>query len=67
MSTEAIIVTGIVVAVVSAIAISFFRTKSNAHLDTSQSWAEPTSAEMLEKIKNDLEDIKQRLQDQAEE
>lgn len=67
MSTEAIIVTGIVVAVVSAIAISFFRTKSNVHLDTSQSWAEPTSAEMLEKIKNDLEDIKQRLQDQAEE
>ena len=66
MTTDVMIVLGIVVATVVGIAISFFRTKSNTQLDTSQSWAEPTSAETLEKIKNDLEDIKQKLQDQAE-
>lgn len=67
MSAEAIIVTGIVMAVVSAIAISFFRTKSTPEIDTSGSWADPTTKEMMEQLKNDLEEIKQKLQDQVEE
>ena len=66
MNTEVIVVTGIVVVAVAAIAISFFRTKSTPGIDTSGSWADPTTKEMMEQLKNDLEEIKQKLQDQAE-
>jgi len=67
MNTEVIVVTGIVVVAVAAIAISFFRTKSTPEIDTSGSWADSTTKEMMEQLKNDLEEIKQKLQDQAEE
>jgi uncharacterized membrane-anchored protein YhcB (DUF1043 family) len=66
MKTDVIIVLGIVVATVVGIAISFFRTKSTTKIDTPQS-LEPDFTEMLEKIKHDLEEIKQKLQDQIEE
>jgi len=67
MTTDVMIVLGIVVATVVGIAISFFRTKSSNELDTTQSWAKTTMTEDLEQIKKDLESIKQRLQDQVEE
>jgi len=64
MTTDVMIVIGIVVATVVGIAISFFKTKSNPEIDTSGSWANPTTKEMMEQLKNDLEEIKQKLQDQ---
>jgi uncharacterized membrane protein YraQ (UPF0718 family) len=67
MTTDVMIVIGIVVATVVGIAISFFRTKSSNELDTTQSWAKTTMTEDLEQIKKDLESIKQKLQDQVEE
>jgi uncharacterized membrane protein YraQ (UPF0718 family) len=67
MTTDVMIVLGIVVATVVGIAISFFRTKSSNELDTTQSWAKTTMTEDLEQIKKDLESIKQKLQDQVEE
>ena len=66
MTNEVIIVLGIVIATVVGIAISFFKTKSTTDLDTSQSWAKPTTSQELEQIKKELEDIKQKLQDQVE-
>jgi len=67
MTTDVMIVLGIVVATVVGIAISFFRTKSSNEFDTTQSWAKTTMTEDLEQIKKDLESIKQKLQDQVEE
>jgi len=67
MTTDVMIVLGIVVATVVGIAISFFRTKSSNELDTTQSWAKTTMTEDLEQIKKDLESIKQKIQDQVEE
>lgn len=67
MTTDVMIVLGIVVATVVGIAISFFRTKSSNELDTTQSWAKTTMTEDLEQIKKDLESIKQKLQDKVEE
>ena len=68
MTTEVMIVLGIVIATVVGIAISFFRTKSSSELDTTQPWAtKTTTVEDLEQIKKDLESIKQKLQDQVEE
>ena len=67
MTTDVMIVLGIVVATVVGIAISFFRTKSSNELDTTQSWAKTTMTEDLEQIKKDLESIKQKIQDQIEE
>lgn len=66
MTTEVVIVLGIVIATVAGIAISFFKTKSSSELDTSQTWAKPTTSEELEQIKKDIEAIKQKLQNQAE-
>lgn len=67
MTTDVMIVLGVVIVTVVAIAISFFRTKSTPEIDTSGSWADPTTKEMMEQLKNDLEEIKQKLQDQVEE
>ena len=67
MTTDVMIVLGVVIVTVVAIAISFFRTKSTPEIDTSGSWADPTTIEMMEQLKNDLEEIKQKLQDQVEE
>jgi len=67
MTTDVMIVLGIVVTTVVGIAISFFRTKSNTQLDTSKPWAKTTTSEALEQIKKDIEEIKQKLQDQVEE
>jgi uncharacterized membrane protein YraQ (UPF0718 family) len=67
MTTDVMIVLGIVVATVVGIAISFFRTKSSNELDTTQSWAKTTMTEDLEQIKKDLESIKQKIQDRVEE
>ena len=66
MTTDVMIVLGIVIVTVVAIAISFFRTKSTPEIDTSGSLADPTTKEMMEQLKNDLEEIKQKLQDQVE-
>jgi hypothetical protein len=66
MTTDVMIVIGIVVATIVGIAISFFRTKSTPEIDTSSSLADPTTKEMMEQLKNDLEEIKQKLQDQVE-
>lgn len=62
MNTETIIVTGIVVAVVSAIAISFFRTKPTPEVTQEG----PTVLELLDQLKSDLNSIKQTLEDRVE-
>jgi len=62
MNTETIIVTGIAIAVVSAIAISFFRTKSAPEVTQEG----PTVLELLNQLKSDLNSIKQTLEDRVE-
>jgi len=63
MNTEVIVVTGIVVVAVAAIAISFFRTKSTPEIVQDG----PTILELLDQLKSDLDSIKQTLEKRIEE
>ena len=69
MTTDVAIVLGIVVATVVGIAISFFKTESVPEIDPLDPSirASLEQLETLEKLKEDLEEIKQTLQDRVEE
>lgn len=66
MTSDAMIITGIVVAVISAIAISFFKTKSTPVSDVVDSQEGPSTKEMLEQLKLDLEHIKRMLEEEVQ-
>jgi hypothetical protein len=69
MSTDAMIVIGVAVAVVSAIAISFFQTKSTesqADSNLNETSQHPTLVEMLSQIEKDLKRIEEELSKKAD-